>query len=191
VVEAVRQPVPTIAEPAPAEVRGVELEEAEGDVASSQEEGETTEAGDPPVAEVVDAPTPVPTRAAPTPRPTSRPPPAGAAAATKLEDISVRRIGDRTVVAVRANGSISENKVRVAPMKDPARVWIRIRGIETFYRPNEIQVGSPEVLRIRVGHHPEETPPSIYVVADLADAEAIVRGTSVRGDTLQVEIGLP
>ena len=67
---------------------------------------------------------------------------------------------------------------------------MRIRGIETFYRPNEIAVGSPEILRIRVGHHPEETPPSLFVVLDLADDSAVVLDTSVRDDTVQVAVGL-
>ena len=95
------------------------------------------------------------------------------------------------MVVVQGNGKFEESMVRVAPMEDPARIWMRIRGIETFYRPNEIVVESPEVLRVRVGHHPEETPPSIYVVLDLADASAVLRDTSVRGDTIQVAVGLP
>jgi hypothetical protein len=126
-----------------------------------------------------------------TPRPTPRRPDRAAVSATRIVDIAVRRVGDRTVVAVQGNGDFEESMVRVAPMKDPARIWMRIRGIETFYRPNEIAVESPEVLRVRVGHHPEETPPSIYVVLDLADSSAVLRDTSVRGDMIQVAVGLP
>ena len=136
-------------------------------------------------------PTATPRTVAATPRPTPRRPDRAAVSATRIEDITVRRIGDRTVVADRGNGEFEESMVRVAPMTDPARIWMRIRGIETFYRPNEIAVESPEVLRVRVGHHPEETPPSIYVVLDLADASAVLRDTSVRGDTIQVAVGLP
>ena len=143
-----------------------------------------------PVVPVV-GPTAIPRTVATTQRPTPRQVAPAAVAATQIEDITVRRVGDRTVVSVRGNGEFAEEKVRVAPMKDPARIWMRVRGIETFYRPNEIAVGSPEVLRIRVGHHPEETPPSIYVVLDLADASAVLRDTTVSGDTIQVAVGLP
>jgi hypothetical protein len=95
------------------------------------------------------------------------------------------------VVTVRTNGELSLKVVRVSLLKDPARVWVRILGIETFYRPNDIEVGSPEVERIRVGHHPEETPQSLYVVCDLEDPSAVVREHTVDGDTLRVVVGRP
>ena len=50
-------------------------------------------------------------------------------------------------------------------------------------------VGSPELLRIRVGHHPEDTPVSLWVVLDLADGSMVVRDTTVSGDTIRVSIG--
>jgi hypothetical protein len=83
---------------------------------------------------------------------------------------------------------MTEETVRVSLLKDPARAWVRIRGIETFYRPNEIEVGTPGVQRLRIGHHPEETPQSIYVVADLADPGATIRDHTIEGDTLRVVI---
>jgi len=95
------------------------------------------------------------------------------------------------VVTVRTNGELSPDSVRVSLLKDPARVWVRIRGIETFYRPNDIEVGTPEVERVRVGHHPEETPQSLYVVFDLEDSAAVVREYTVEGETLRVVVGRP
>jgi hypothetical protein len=105
--------------------------------------------------------------------------------------VAASRVGDATVVTVRTNGELSLKVVRVSLLKDPARVWVRILGIETFYRPNDIEVGSPEVERIRVGHHPEETPQSLYVVCDLEDPSAVVREHTVDGDTLRVVVGRP
>ncbi len=152
-------------------------------------------------------------RAAPTPRPTavaeepgervsvkpqevSEPPQAARAIpppttgpATRIVDVAVARVGDATVVEIRGNGGLSENRLRVSALDDPPRVWLRIRGIETIYRPSEIAVGSPEVSRIRVGYHPEESPVSLWVVLDLADGSAVVRDTTVSGDTIRVSVG--
>ena len=111
--------------------------------------------------------------------------------ATRVLQVAASRSRDETAVTVRANGEISPDSVRVSRLKDPARVWIRIQGIETFYRPNDIEVGTPEIVRIRVGYHPEENPQSLYVVLDLEDSAAEVRGRSIKGDTLRVIVGRP
>lgn len=111
--------------------------------------------------------------------------------ASRLLLVAATRAGGGTVVTARGNGELSEDTVRVSLLENPARVWVRIQGIETFYRPNDIPVGSPEVERVRVGHHPEETPQSIYVVIDLADAAAVVREHTVEGDTLRVVVARP
>jgi hypothetical protein len=111
--------------------------------------------------------------------------------ATRVLLVAASRFGDATVVTVRTNGELSLEAVRVSLLKDPARVWVRILGIETFYRPNDIEVGTQEVERIRVGHHPEETPQSLYVVCDLEDSAAVVREYTVDGDTLRVVVGRP
>jgi hypothetical protein len=109
--------------------------------------------------------------------------------ATRVLLVAATRVADSTVISVRANGKLSESSVRLSKLDDPPRLWIRIFGIETFYRPNEIEVGSPEVLQVRVGHHPEETPQSLYVVIDLADPTAVAREHDVDGDTLRVVVG--
>jgi hypothetical protein len=109
--------------------------------------------------------------------------------ATRVLLVSGTRVADATVVTVKVNGDLVEESVRVSRLKDPARVWIRIQGIETFYRPNDIAVATPEVDRVRVGHHPEETPQSIYVVCDLASTSAVIREQTIDGDTLRVVVG--
>jgi hypothetical protein len=109
--------------------------------------------------------------------------------ATRVLLVAATRAADATIVTVKTNGELSEDAVRVTRLKDPARVWVRIQGIETFYRPNDIEVGTPEVERLRVGHHPEETPQSIYVVFDLANPTAAVLEHTVDGDTLRVVVG--
>ena len=61
----------------------------------------------------------------------------------------------------------------------------------SFYRPNEIDVGSPQVLRVRVGHHPEENPPSLWVVLDLVDDSITVVSREVDGNSLRLTVGQP
>jgi Tfp pilus assembly protein PilZ len=109
--------------------------------------------------------------------------------ATRIVDVAVKRVGDATVIDIRGNGGLSEDRLRVSLLADPPRVWLRIRGIETFFKPNEIAIGSPELTRIRVGHHPEDTPVSLWVVLDLADGSMVVRDTVVSGNTIRVSVG--
>ncbi len=111
--------------------------------------------------------------------------------ADRIVDIVAAARQGTTAVVIRGNGRVGEESVRISRLEDPARIWVRIRHIETFYRPNEIPVGSPEVLQVRVGHHPEETPPSLYVVLDLADDAMAVTGQEIAGDTVRLSVGRP
>jgi hypothetical protein len=129
-------------------------------------------------------PTALPTLRAAGPAP-ARP----AAPATRVVDVSASLQVGTTNVLIRGNGSFNDAAVGIVPLDGPPRIWVRLRGIETFYRPNQIEVGSPEVLRVRVGHHPEETPPSLWVVLDLADAGMSVTGREIVGDTIRLRVG--
>ena len=109
--------------------------------------------------------------------------------ATRVVDVGVTRLGDATIIGIRGNGNFDDTRLQVSMLNGPPRVLVRVAHIETYYRPSEIEVGSPEVLRVRVGHHPEETPVKLYVVIDLADASMVIRETSVVGDTIRVAVG--
>jgi hypothetical protein len=94
----------------------------------------------------------------------------------------------QTTVVIRGNGSFTDEAVDVKTLRDPPRIWLRIRNIERFYRPNELTVGSPEVDRVRIGHHPEESPSSLYVVLDVTDEAVVVTKRSVEGNTISVTV---
>lgn len=156
------------------------------------EEGPTTEA--PTKIFVAEEPPPEGVsveEAAPVPQPTAAAAPNPGQRADRILDIVAAAREGSTTVVIRGNGQIGEGSVRISRLEDPARIWVRIRHIETFYRPNEIPVGSPEVLQVRVGHHPEETPPSLYVVLDLADDAMAVTGQEIAGDTVRMSVGRP
>ncbi len=141
---------------------------------------------------VSEAPPPEAVPPQPTPQPTSRPTEAvtvrPAAPATRVVDVSASVQVGTTSVLIRGNGRLDDAAVGIVPLADPPRLWVRVRGIETFYRPSQIEVGSPEVLRVRIGHHPEERPPALYVVIDLADAGVSVSGREVVGDTIRLRV---
>jgi len=109
--------------------------------------------------------------------------------ATRVIDVGVARLGEATVIGIRGNGDFEDSRLQVSVLSDPPRVLARIAEIETYYRPNEIEVGSPEVLRVRIGHHPEQTPAKLYVVVDLADESMVIRESSVSGDTIRIVVG--
>jgi len=125
----------------------------------------------------------------PVPRPTEVVPVRPAAPATRVVDVSASMQVGTTIVLIRGNGRLDDAAVGIVPLADPPRIWVRVRGIETFYRPSEIEVGSPEVLRVRIGHHPEEKPPALYVVIDLADGGLEVTGREVAGDSIRLTVG--
>jgi hypothetical protein len=154
------------------------LEDPEPDAAAEpleMTEGEMQPAGEPPTAAEEEAQPP--------------PPVIASAPATRVIDVGAERLGDATVIGIRGNGDFDDTRLQVSMLKDPSRVLVRVARIETFYRPSEIEVDSPEVLQVRIGYHPEDTPAKLYVVIDLADESMVIRETSVVGDTIRVAVG--
>jgi hypothetical protein len=77
----------------------------------------------------------------------------------------------------------------VDALSSPPRVLVRLKGIVEPYRPLETPVGTTEVRAIRMGHHPEKTPPSLWVVLDVIGPGVKVKGVEVDGDTARVLVG--
>ncbi len=92
------------------------------------------------------------------------------------------REGDLTTVVIRGNGAFDPSSIRSLRLEDPLRIWMSVSHIETFFKPNEIGVGSREIERIRIGYHPEDSPPALYIVLDLAGDDVFLLDTSVQGD---------
>ena len=111
------------------------------------------------------------------------------APATALAAVSWDEVDGGTQVVIRCNGSVARDRVRDDGLSAPPRILVRIRNILDVYRPLEYQVGSREIERIRFGHHPETTPPSMWVVFDLADEAAQVKAVSAEGETVRILVG--
>jgi hypothetical protein len=128
-------------------------------------------------------PTPVPPT--PTAAPTFAPRPASPAG--RVEDIRWAEVGGDTVVTIVADGALSEDRVRVGTMADPPRVLVRLIRVDRYPR-FELPVGTQELERIRVGHHPEQSPPSLHVVLDLAGPGVRLETTEVAGAEVRLTL---
>lgn len=168
-------------EPAPAPpsaATGVEAVGTESVEAVTEESQVPAEEAPEPAAEPVSAPPVEP----------AAPPREPLAPATAVTDITFHEVAAATEVVVQANGAVTEDAVSVFPMRDPARILIRVRGIEEGYPHYELPAGTPELERIRIGHHPELKPPALYVVLDLADPAVAMSDLAVEGDTIRVTV---
>lgn len=109
----------------------------------------------------------------------SRIPGAGGAAAapsgplSRIEDISWWAVEGETIVVLTGDGAIAGEDVdRQHLGGDRPREVLRISGVTEPYKEAVIAVHSPELVRIRTGHHPDVG--QLFVVFDLPDAAAAV-----------------
>lgn len=171
---------PEVPTPTPTAVVSVPTPETAAVEPTAVLEPAPTAAPEPPPVEPTEVPR-VPT-AAPTPsRLTSGP-------AGRVEDIRWSADGARTVVTIVADGTLSEDRVRVGTMSDPPRVLVRVLRVDRF-RKFELPVGTNELERIRIGHHPEQSPPSLHVVLDLTGAGVRLVSTEVEGAEVRLTLG--
>jgi uncharacterized protein (TIGR02266 family) len=170
--------------PAPDEPDPEETDTGETDTTAIPETG--TPETEPIATPEQQAPTPVPT-AAPPPQPTARPP-ISTSPATAVLNLSWSQQGSQTVFTIKGNGAFSDNAFDALSLDDPPRVLLRIYRITEEFSRAEIDVGSPQVAKVRVGHHPDKTPVQLWFVFDLANAGVKLIGTDVQGDTIRVRL---
>lgn len=140
----------------------------------TNEPGTDSEAGDDEPPEVASAESP----ASPAERapefvsafdPDLEPPPAGPAGKlTRLSSIRIGTAEGETIVVISGDGPIAAADVsRQRLAGERPRELLRIAGIRSPYEPAVTSVGTPELLRIRTGHHPASGGGELYVVFDL------------------------
>ena len=125
---------------------------------------------------------PVDAQSAPTAAET---PAATGVAGTKLLAIEVEKTADGTMLHLRANGSLPS--AETFALTGPSRLVIDLPGLESAVVKNTIEVGSPRVARVRVGHHDK----LVRVVIDAGDAANAFEGRRVvpTADGLVVALG--
>ena len=138
-------------------------------------------------------PSPPPATSAPPPPPRGAPPaierPASRGStgrgAGKVLDVQWQRQSTGTRVTIQFDGSVDAARFRHDPLawaNDRERVIFS--GVENF-RLGQIDVGSPELQRIRIGHHPGQ---ELHFVFDLASGEASLVDLRPSGDRLEILI---
>jgi hypothetical protein len=152
-----------------------------------------------PTPEVVPTPAPVPTEpvaAEPSPAPAATPAPAevdpaSLPAATRIQVARWEPAAGGGFVVLEANGGVVPRRIRHLRLDNPPRELLRISGISTPSEPDSVPVGGPLVARIRLGHHPELSPPELYVVVDLGSTAARVGEVRSSGNTIRIPVRQP
>jgi len=108
---------------------------------------------------------------------------------TAVLDIGWQQRGADTQVRVTGNGRIAEDAFSILPLDSPPRLLLRLNGVETGFSKAEISVNSSALLKIRIGHHPENVPPQLFIVLDLNDDAVVVKQQRAQGSTLVITLG--
>jgi hypothetical protein len=140
-------------------------------------------------------PEPVPTPA-PTPQGRVEPIPAvveeaadSGRALTRLESITFKQAGGGTDIILLGDGAIrAESFTRTRLDGNPPRELIRISGIRRQFPQARVVVGTPEVLQVRVGYHPDKGRGELHVVLDLARPNVVVTGVVPGEDRLLIHL---
>lgn len=147
-----------------------------------------------PTPEPLPTPAPAPTeRAAPasSPTPVQAPAiddPASLPPATRIQAVRWEPGGDGGTVVLVANGGVVPRRIRHLRLENPPRELVRITGISSGSEPESLAVGGRLVARVRLGHHPELSPPELYVVVDLGTAGARVDEVQSTGSSVRIPI---
>jgi len=89
---------------------------------------------------------------------------AASAPASVLSSIDARQVGEGSLIHLRGNGSV-ESAVTFT-LEDPARLVIDLPAMKSEVAKNSIEVGSPQVSKVRVGSHADK----VRVVVDGGNA---------------------
>lgn len=133
-----------------------------------------------------------PERAAPgstaarTPSPTAAP---SGAPARGVQRVTWERRDGATEVVVLADGALPAGAASHQRIGGAApRELFRLRGIARPLVPAAVEVGSPQLQRVRAGHHPELEPDELHLVLDLAGPGVEVAEARVDGRRLVIRL---
>jgi hypothetical protein len=114
------------------------------------------------------------------------------ASAATIEEIrwTTDNLG-RTLVVVTSSQPIGPGSYRVSRVENPPRAVVAIAGITSPFVPSTLAVDDRNTYRMRIGHHPETSPPELHVVFDLTDKTVEVIELRHRENRLDIFLGLP
>lgn len=109
---------------------------------------------------------------------------------TGVRKISFEILQGQTVISIHGYGTWGSESYKVYRVGDRSRPrqLVKIYGIRNPFSPNRMNIGSEQVHRVRIGHHPEFDPPELHVVADLANIGVELVDVSAIGSKLELRL---
>jgi uncharacterized protein (TIGR02266 family) len=108
---------------------------------------------------------------------------------TVLEQITWEPVAGGTDIILWGNGSIPpESYTRSRIEGNPPRELIRLAGVHSPKPQSRIIVGTPEVLQVRIGYHPEAGKGELHVVLDIAHPEVAITGIQREPNRLRLHL---
>lgn len=115
--------------------------------------------------------------------------PAGAA---KLERVATTALADGlTVISLSFSETIPNGRWRFERLQTPPRLLIRLRDCRTANIPQTYIINDGTIEKIRLGYHPEQQPPELYVVLSLATGNTRLGRITASGQALLVYVYRP
>jgi len=112
--------------------------------------------------------------------------------ATRIESITWTPEGGKTVVTLRGEAPIRPGSIdRLRLEAGSPRELVRLDGIREPYRETRIVVGTPELLRIRIGYHPEQGEGQLHLVFDLPDPAVSIVSVEPSGRDVVITLRRP
>ncbi|HEV2851531.1 MAG TPA: TIGR02266 family protein [Thermoanaerobaculia bacterium] len=110
-------------------------------------------------------------------------------AITQLQRITFEQTGGGTDVVLWGNGAIRPDSYTRSRLDgNPPRELFRLSGIRRQFSKARVVVGTPEVLQVRVGYHPEMGRGELHVVLDLARPNVAVTGVEPGEGRLRIHL---
>jgi hypothetical protein len=111
---------------------------------------------------------------------------------TRIERITWEASPGETVVWLWGDGAAEAGTYEHARLAGGApRAVVKLRGVRGAETPTRLEVGTPELRRIRLGEHRVAGADELHVVLDLAGPEARLRAVEAEGSRLRLRVGAP
>lgn len=180
-------PIPALATSAPAPVAAPPPTLA-ADAPPPEPEPSRPEPSATQIEPVASATTPPPAPPEPAGEPADRPGRRGERHFKRIESITWETRPDGLDVILTADGKVEEWDYTVLHLTGPPRELIKIENVERGFDATQLDTGSPDVPRIRVGFHSTPGGNELHVVLDLATPSVRVEHTNADGHQVRLRV---
>lgn len=124
----------------------------------------------------------------PADEPSDRPARRGERHFKRIESITWETRPDGVDVILTADGKVEEWDYTVLHLTGPPRELVKIENVERGFDATQLEVGSPDVPRIRIGFHDTPGGNELHVVIDLAGPSVRVEHTNADGRQIRLKV---